>query len=172
MRPAEAVYRALTGRSPRTGVDMSPATLRELERAYGGVTKAAAAAGVSRETWRRWRAGTQTPRPANLERMQAAVRRERLAAGRRSRLLRGRPQMMVSGYMTVSSDTRHRALATEDLMPSQGQIAELIDAYDADNADRMERGLNDIIGNYVPGLVANDVDRLWIGATTWDGEDE
>jgi hypothetical protein len=55
--------------------------------------------------------------------MQAAVRRERLAAGRRSRLLRGRPQMMVSGYMTVSSDTRHRALATDELMPSQGQIA-------------------------------------------------
>jgi len=170
--PADAVYRALTGRSPRTGTQVTPATLRELERSYGGVAKAAAAAGVGRETWRRWRLGTQAPRPANLEHMLEAVRRSRLAAGRRRRLLHGKPQMYVSGRMTVSSDTRHRVLATEELMPSQGQIAELIDAYDADNADRMERGLNDIIGNYVPGLVANDVDRLWIGATTWDGEDE
>lgn len=169
MTPEEAVYRALTGRSPRTGTQVTPATLRELERAYGGVSKAAAAAGVGRETWRRWRLGTQQPKPANLAHMLEAVRRSRLAAGRRRRLLHGRPMMHLAGDYSVSSDNRFRELDTDQLRPSTAQVADMIDAYERGSAEGMAAALQDIVGNYVPGMTVSQVERLWIGSGAHDG---
>lgn len=169
MDPSEAVYRALTGRSPRTEGRGLPMTIGELERAYGGPKGAAAAAGVSRETWRRWKlpAGqhlAQRPNARSLDRLSQAVHRARLAAGRRKRLLQGRPLIQFNGKTQVSSDNRDRSLGTESLRPSTTQIADLIDAYERNDHAGMETGLNMILDNYVPGMVATDVDSLWIGA--------
>lgn len=172
MRPGEAVERALTGRSPRTAHGVTPRSLGELERAYGGPKGAAAAAGVSRETWRRWRLGTQKPKASSVTAMEAAVRRARLAAGRRRRLLSGKPLIRLAGDYRVSNDMRHRELDDEALAPSQGQFEDLITAYERGDDAAMEAGLNAIVGNYVPGMVIEDVTGIWLGAGTWGGDEE
>jgi hypothetical protein len=82
-------------RSPITGNRGRKDRMRAIERAHRGPAGAAAAVGVSRETWRRWgKTGGQSPSAANLRRLQdtyeTASRPARLRA-LKARLRRSAP---------------------------------------------------------------------------------
>ena len=82
-------------RSPISSNRGRTTRMREIERQHGGPAGAAAAVGVSRQTWRRWsKSGGQAPSKANLSRLQDvyedSARPGRLRA-LRARLRRSKP---------------------------------------------------------------------------------
>lgn len=171
MNFGEAVARALTRRSPHTGHGATPKTLAELERAHGGSKAAAArAAGVSPETWRRWRNGSQHPRKARLEGLEAAVRRSRLRPGRQARLSSHRPAIALSARVRKSEDSRDRTIDLGALA-EPGFMDALMDAYLAGDEARQEELLEGLLDEYVPGMEVEQIHGLTIGAAGTYGDD-
>jgi hypothetical protein len=167
----EAVSRALTRRAASTGEGVTSRTVAELERHAGGHAAAAREAGVSPETWRRWRNGTQTPSRRRREGLEAAVRRARLRPGRERRLRESRPAITLTATVRVSSDTRERTI---DLgaYAEPGYMGELIDAYLDGNEDRQTELIEGLLDSYVPGMEIEDASSLHVGAAGAYGDEQ
>jgi hypothetical protein len=106
--------------------DDVPDQMALLEGHYGTKAAAARAAGVSRETWRRWglpagRHLAQRPSAAKLAPFVAAVARVRVSDAAAARVAAG--DFTVSGTVTVSSDTRHRDRMNIGREIARGQAA-------------------------------------------------
>lgn len=104
MELGEALYRGLSGRSPRTEGTQA-AMVAELRKAYS----TSAPPGVSGRTWRRLRADPAAKRaPGTLRALRDAQRALRFRAARR-RLAAGK-ELRVRGIVRVSSDERERTI--------------------------------------------------------------
>lgn len=162
MNIANAVSKALTRRAAGTGHGASGKTLAELERLAGGKKEAARAAGVSDETWRRWRNGSQKPSRGKLEGLESALRRGRLRPGREGRLRRPGAAVTLSGRVRVSNDSRDRTIdlaAMGDL-----DLDALVDAYLAGDEELQQKLIQDAVDTYVPGMEIEDIHGLTISA--------
>ena len=162
MKVGEAAYRMVSGgRSLRTERAASvQGRMSELERAAGSKTAAARDAGVTLRTWQRWRAGTQKPRPATLDRLRAAQRRARLPASRERKLRRGTGTLYVDGAMAISSDVRTRGVSIPGGDLSERTRDDLVDAFLRGSEEELAAALQEAMSAYVPGLTIEDVDHI------------
>lgn len=98
----EALYREMTGRSPRTEVNtVGGAVEHFMARAGGVAARAARLAGVPASTFRGWVRGRQPKEPGELvDRAARSDRRARLSAGRERRLRDASPEgwTMIATY--------------------------------------------------------------------------
>lgn len=129
---------------------------RKGERAGTGTRRAAAAAGVSPRTWQRWRAGTQTPGPKLLAKLESAYARlVTLPAFRRS-VNTGRPPnrvkvtaeiMWTTSPRKAYNKTKHRSTTLEGM---SGVMVSVIRAWATAGpeaaADALERGTATVYG--------------------------
>jgi hypothetical protein len=145
MRPADALYRSLTGRS-RKSEQSYQAAMSELERQHGSKKAAAAAAGVADRTWRDWRAGTHRPSKAHRSGLQRAQREARLRPSKADALGgvagAGGVVAKVTGQIRCSSDSRNRSVS----VPLPDDLAQqILTAYEAGDDAAMEAALQEAV---------------------------
>lgn len=152
----DAILRALgVGRAPDADREALRRQMADLEREHGSAKAAAAAAGVTRSTWWRWKAGKQAPRRGTARRARM-VQRDRVVPDSRQRQAAKatRPGrfgggVRVAGTFTVSADTRYRSVLIDS--PGGRQHARLsyvaAMAGDDETADaEMREALSDAFG--------------------------
>lgn len=150
----DSLYRALTHRSPASERRPLAQRLQALERQHGSVRAAAADAGVSESTWRRWRKGQSTPKPENERKVNRAQRRAAMPEGRRRRFLssvgRGGAGggLTVTGWVTVSKDTRYRTLNLGAHL-GPGRLDDLLDAFLTGDDDVVFVVIQDLVSEYM-----------------------
>lgn len=126
-------------RSPITGNRGRLARMRELERRNGGPKGAAAAVGVSRETWRRWtQTGprAQSPSAVNLKRLGSAYDR----ATRPARLSRLRTRLRTSRpwvEAVINWDSYYNAEPFRHTQLEAVDVSGLVDPWQADSQTQM-----------------------------------
>lgn len=112
MTPEAAIANALTGGQDTAGsVGDQVATL--MAAAGGSPGRAAALAGIPGRTWRYIRSGTRQPSAATRQKLTAAVRQLQVPPDRRAWLRRKGhhgPQVVISGEIVVSNDSRTRSI--------------------------------------------------------------
>lgn len=112
MRPETAIGQALTDGQDVTGsVGDQVAIL--MAAADGSPGRAAKLAGIPERTWRYVRSGTRQPSAQTRQRMSAAVRQLQVPPERRAWLRRKGhhgPQVVISGEIVVSEDSRVRSI--------------------------------------------------------------
>lgn len=168
MKAGEALYYALTGRSPRSeGRGGTQGRVRELLKAMGGSTrKVAEAVGVSQRTVQRWLRGEQearnTARARNADGLVEAQRRARIKPGRVA-LLTGAVGpgggLRVYGCVRVSEDERYRWINIGSHLP-QGALDHLVDTL-AQDPEAAGAELNRLISTYyVAGMSVTDIEAI------------
>lgn len=143
----DALYRSITsrGRTMDSELVNLPATLREIEAAYGSTSGAARSLGIPRRTWRNWQSGANAPSLENRGVLVRALRRIRLSKTR-EKFLRGKPQIGVRALVRVSSDERERNILVSGWPGTDGMMNDVLDAWlqghDTAAADAFEAPLN------------------------------
>lgn len=126
-------------KSPITSNRGRLARMQELERQNGGPAGAAAAVGVSRQTWRRWGKGAQGPSAANLKRLGDAYER----AARPKRLARLRSRLRnASSYVKAevkwtNSTAKYNAKRHRPVNLDATDLTGLIAPWEADNRGQL-----------------------------------
>ena len=119
----------------RVGLD---ALMAEIQAQAGSGRKAAKLVGVGETTWRRWRSGNTTPKPANLTKVTSAVRGVRAAS---------RP--LSAGGLRLKTRDRHdgreRTIRGGQLGLSDSDIMRIEEAYIADGPDAAAEAFVDAI---------------------------
>lgn len=178
MKAGEAIYRAITGLSPRSEGKTTMARTRDAvarliragqARTVGEAKKVVAAlAGVSLRTVQKWYSGRQeaknTARAANADALARAQRIARVKDGR-ANLLRSsgggdgfRASIKIYGRVRVSSDDRQRWINPD--IP-QEDLDALIDKVIDEGPDAAGEMLNQLLGtHYVPGMTIDDIEEI------------
>jgi hypothetical protein len=165
----DAVYRALTGGYSPRGEGSLRRQMRTLESKHGGVRAAAADAGVSESTWRRWRKGRSTPKPENADKVKAARRRALVPEERRRLVSRSTgirpsdPGLAIKATVTVSSDTRPGRLLRLGPWLPPGRLDRMTTAFLDGDDEGVRQEIQDAVNEYVasgggPGAVVEDVE--------------
>ncbi len=153
MNLTEALACLLTG-SEETGHLPLGEAIEVIHDRAGTHKAAAAAAGVSPETWRRWRRGTQAPGRAKLPGLRAAAARARVRPDAARRFIAG--DWRATGTVTVSSDTRRRRymeIGPTLRTPALREVVRLAEAGDWHTARaELEDEIGGDKGSYVPGM--------------------
>lgn len=144
-----AFYKAMTDRS-YGGEQRMRTMLSGLERDHGSVRAAAADAGVSESTWRRWKRGESKPRPENVDKVKRARRRRRPDRQRAARGSTGPGGgLSVTGWVVVSQDERKRTLALGPVL-GPGRLDAIVDAFlNAEDDDMVEAMVQELVNDYI-----------------------
>ena len=147
MKLEDALYRAVTGRSPAT----AGGSVRSMVDELRGVHGTHAPPDIPDRTWRRLRAEPDRKySPVTIARLRAAQAAARLTPTKRARVA-GAAHVGISGTFTVSSDTRdRRIIVTKWSTFPAGLGAEIARAYDrgelADEADLIHARISAEVG--------------------------
>lgn len=161
----DAVYKAITGRTPRLERGPMAARVDFLEKKYGSLAGASRATGVSRSTLRRWRDGEAKPKPASERKLTQSLRKAMVPERRQNRIRRstgrvtpapgarvkgpGHGGISITATVRVSDDERERTLNIGQHL-DQETAGRLLDAFmagdDAQAQAIMEQGMTDYFG--------------------------
>lgn len=172
----EALYQALTGRSPRSAAKMSTqAKTRELVKNLGGSTRRAAeAAKVSMRTIQRRLAGKQQAKNTRAKRsaddLDRAQREARITPGRSQQFRKsatspgagqtGTGGLYIYGLIQVSEDIRERGIRPGPFIPA-GDLDRVVDLMAAQGPDAAADELNALISqHYVAGMRVLTVETI------------
>jgi len=174
-----AVEKALTGRSPTTGLGNTQAKAVDLVASTGSTKAAAQAAGVSHRTMQKWVKGTQeaknTARGRNADKLDQAQREARVKPARADRLAKsatgsaidgggryaatGGSALRIKATVTVSSDTRSRWI---DIGPwiAPGSLDSVKDTFVTDGPDAAGEILQGVVQRYVQDMNVVSVEAI------------
>jgi hypothetical protein len=154
-----AVYRGITRQSPATEQRRPAWRIAEIERRGVDPGAGAAAVGVTRRTWNRWKSGQSRPSAAHAERLSLLTRRVRLPAGRERRLRTKEPSVIIRATFRYSKDVRQR---TVDVGPYV-DMDRVVDAYLAGDDAGAAGAIDEAIDEYVAGMDVTGVETIYFG---------
>lgn len=171
MKFFDAVYRKLTGRSPRTEKSL-PAQIKQAEKTHKTQKAAAKAAGIPLRTWQRLKSGKTKPKPETEKKLKSAYRDTLVPKGRRDRVAKSTKAMRpgeavtggltITGIVTVSKDSRRRTLKVGQHIP-EGRMEDVMNAILAGDDAAAEQMLTDMLTEYGSGMggaVSIDIESI------------
>jgi hypothetical protein len=168
---ADAMYKALTGRTPRLEQASAATRVAWLEQRHGSLTAVARQTGIPRTTLRRWRDGISTPRAEREQQITRAIREQSVPKRRQDRFRkstqrrpwapdaprrtgRGSNQehrhhggLTVTADITISSDHRQRTLNLGQNLGPEHADRIIVAFMSGDDAD-FRAALNAAVGAY------------------------
>jgi len=116
----------------------------------GSGSAAARVLGVAPVTFNRWRKGTQRPTRLPKDAMVSGLRAllaEKYAAGQLHRIRTGAAGIVITGWITVSTDTRERTIRPGRFIPKV-KIRNVVNAWLLGQDERAERLLRNAINRH------------------------
>jgi hypothetical protein len=185
-----ALFRALTKRSPKSEQRDVPTRAGQLVKRLGSIAQAAKAAACAPSTFRRWLKGESMPKPENADKLNRANRESMVPDGRRRRVSQagndaappaerwahktpGQGGVVITAHIKVSEDERERTINIAQYLSSY-ELENLTGAFFRGDEDAARSIIQGAVSQYKPGAVMTYLSNINFTPAQWEagGEEE